>query len=106
VPCCCGAGRAAIDRQLLAAGLTAANPPHVAAAGGWDRQADGHRTFQTLLSIICGQCQKQKQKIREIVHQNAMIMYFSLHDEFLSCSMVFCKNTTVQQDLTLLATIV
>ena len=31
-------------------------------------------------------------KILEIVHQNAMIMYFSLHDEFLSCSMVFCKK--------------
>jgi len=36
VPCCCGAGRAAIDRYLLPAGPTAANPPHAAAAGNWD----------------------------------------------------------------------
>jgi len=32
-PRCCGAGRAAIDRYLLPAGPTAANPPHAAAAG-------------------------------------------------------------------------
>jgi len=32
-PCWCGAGRAAIDRYLLLAGPTAANPPHAAAAG-------------------------------------------------------------------------
>jgi len=31
-PCCCGAGRAAIDRYLLPAGHSAANPPHAAAA--------------------------------------------------------------------------
>ena len=43
-PCCCGAGRAAIDRYLLPAGPTAANPPHAAATGEWDRQMDGHRT--------------------------------------------------------------
>jgi len=41
-PCCCGAGRAAIDRYLLPAVPTAANPPHAAAAGEWDRQTDGH----------------------------------------------------------------
>jgi len=35
-PCCCGAGRAAIDRCLLLAGPTAANPPHAAAASEWD----------------------------------------------------------------------
>ena len=40
-PRCCGTGRAAIDRYLLAAGPTAANPPHAAAAGERDRQTDG-----------------------------------------------------------------
>jgi len=38
VPCCCGAGRAAIDRYLLPAGPTAANPPHAAAADELYRQ--------------------------------------------------------------------
>jgi len=39
-----GAGRGAIQ-YLLAAGSTAANPPHAAAAvDTWDRQTDGHRT--------------------------------------------------------------
>ena len=42
--CCCGVGRAAIDRYLFHAGPTAANSPHVAAAGEWDRQTDRHRT--------------------------------------------------------------
>jgi len=42
--CCCGAGRAAISRYLLPAWPTAANPPHAAAAGEWDRRTDGHRT--------------------------------------------------------------
>ena len=38
-PCCCAAGR-----YLLPAGPTAANPPHAAAAGEWNRQmADGRR---------------------------------------------------------------
>jgi len=32
-PCCCGAGRATIDRYLLSAGRTAANPPRAAPAG-------------------------------------------------------------------------
>ena len=36
VPCCCSAGRAAI----LPAGPTAANPPHAAAAGEWERETD------------------------------------------------------------------
>ena len=43
-PCCCGAGRAAIDRYILPAGPTAANPPHDAATGERDRQTDGQRT--------------------------------------------------------------
>ena len=45
-----GAGRAAIDRHLLPAGPTAANPLHAAAAvDSGDRQTDGHRTVtQTL----------------------------------------------------------
>jgi len=40
-PRCCVTGRAAIGRYLLPAGLLlAANPPHAAAAGEWDRQTD------------------------------------------------------------------
>jgi len=34
------AGRAVIDRYLLPAGLTAANPPHAAAAGEWHRRTE------------------------------------------------------------------
>ena len=41
-----GAGHAAIDRYLLPATPTAANPPHSAAAGEWDRQTDGPRTVR------------------------------------------------------------
>ena len=47
-PLLLGAGHAAIDRYLLPAGPTAANPPHAAAASnGWDRQTDTvrHRTI-------------------------------------------------------------
>jgi len=50
--------RAAIDRYILSAGPTAANPPDVAAEGEWVRQAvaDGHLTVtQTLLRIQRGQ---------------------------------------------------
>ena len=36
------AGRAAVDRYLLPARPTAANPPHAAAAGKRDRQAPCH----------------------------------------------------------------
>jgi len=36
--------RAAIDRYRLPAGPTAANLPHAAAAGEWDRLTDGHRS--------------------------------------------------------------
>jgi len=43
-PCCCGAGRAAIDRYHLPAGPKAANPLHAAAADERDRRTDGHRT--------------------------------------------------------------
>jgi len=56
-PDCGAADRAAIDRYLLPAGPTAANPPHAAAAGEWDRQRDGLRTVtETLLRIglLCG----------------------------------------------------
>jgi len=52
---------AAIDRYLLPAAPTAANPPHKVVAGEWDRQPDGHRiatVAQTLLRILCGQCQQ------------------------------------------------
>jgi len=34
------AGRAAVDRYLLAAGPTAANPQQRRATAGWDRQTD------------------------------------------------------------------
>jgi len=41
VTMCYGAEHpAAIDRHLLLTGPTAANPPHAAAAGEWDRQMD------------------------------------------------------------------
>jgi len=51
-PLLLGAGLAEIDRYLLPAGPTAANPPHAAeAVDSWDRQTygqrdvlDGHRT--------------------------------------------------------------
>ena len=47
--CCCGAGhgRAAINRYVLPAGPTVANPPHAAAAGELDRQTDGQTNKQT-----------------------------------------------------------
>jgi len=38
--CCCCVDRASIDRYLLPAGPTAANPPHAAAAGEWDKRTD------------------------------------------------------------------
>ena len=45
-PCCCGAGRAAVGRPiyLLAAGPTAANPQHAAAAGEWE--TDGRTPYR------------------------------------------------------------
>jgi len=52
--------RAAINQYRLAMGPTAANPPHAAAAGKWDRQTDGqtdgHRrrtVTQILPHTIC-----------------------------------------------------
>jgi len=39
---------ATIDQYLLPAGPTAANQPHAAAAGKWDRQMDRHMITQTL----------------------------------------------------------
>jgi len=42
--CCAPSPAAAIDRHRLPAGPTAANPPHAAVAGKWDRQTDGRRT--------------------------------------------------------------
>ena len=44
---CCDrrpAGRAAIDRYLMAAGFTAANPQQRRAADGTDGQTDGHES--------------------------------------------------------------
>jgi len=38
------AGCAAIDRYLLLAGPTAANPLQLHAVAGWDREADRHLT--------------------------------------------------------------
>ena len=52
------AGHAAIG-YLPAAGPTAANPQQQRAAAGWDRQTDRRPTdAQTMLSILCGQCQQ------------------------------------------------
>ena len=55
---------AAIDRYLLPAGPTAAIPPHVAAAGEWNRQTDGQtdgrtpdRSVDPASRILCRQCQ-------------------------------------------------
>ena len=36
--------RTVVDRYLLPAGPTAANPPHTAATDELDRQTDGHST--------------------------------------------------------------
>jgi len=46
------AGRAAIDRYLLPAGPTAANPQQRRAAVRWDRETDG-RTDARQLHIPC-----------------------------------------------------
>ena len=56
------AATAAIDRYLLVlpAGPTAANPPHAAAAGEWDRQTDGrtpYRFIDPAPHSLCEQCQ-------------------------------------------------
>ena len=60
-PLLLGAGRVAIDRCLLAAGPTAANPPHAAAAvDSWDKQTDGHRavTYITDCAAYCARSVK------------------------------------------------
>ena len=56
-PCCCGAGRAAIDQYLLSAGPTAANPLNAVAAGEWDRQTDGQtdRQVDSVQRLLCEQ---------------------------------------------------
>ena len=81
---CCGAvaaerwrllqaRRAAIDRHLLSARRSAANPPQAAAATDrWDRQTDGRTdgratVSKTLLHILCGQCQKCKTAAIELI---------------------------------------
>ena len=56
--------RAAIDRYLILAGPTAANPQQRSAAGEHDRtdvQIDGRTPYRswTLLRILCGQYKKQ-----------------------------------------------
>ena len=61
---CCWALSPAIDRYLLSAGRSAANPQHAAAAvDRWNRQTDGQTDGRssfsyTLLRILCGQCQQ------------------------------------------------
>ena len=62
-PCCCGAGRAAIDQYLLPAGLTAANPPHAAAAGKWDRQRDTVPFQRPRSAYYAGIAKKFRQRI-------------------------------------------
>ena len=47
-PCPCSDSRAAIDRYLLPAGPTAANPPHAAAADEWDRDRQADRRRDTV----------------------------------------------------------
>jgi len=53
-PLLLAAGRAAIDRCLLPAGRTAANPRQRSAAGElWDRRTDGRTTVTwTLLRVL------------------------------------------------------
>ena len=49
-PLLLGAGHAAVDRYLLTAASTAANPPHAAAAvnvSSWDRQVVGQTDRRT-----------------------------------------------------------
>ena len=45
-PCCCGTGRAAVDRYRPPAGPTAANPPHASAAEESDRRTDGRTPYR------------------------------------------------------------
>ena len=54
--CCTGLRRAAVDRYLLPAGRSAANPPHAAAAiDRWDRHTtDGHRTHRPCSAYCAG----------------------------------------------------
>jgi len=50
----CGAVRAAIDRYLVSAGPTAANPPHAAASvDNWGRHSDSRRTDTVALHRPC-----------------------------------------------------
>ena len=51
------AAAAAIDRYVLPAGPTAANPPYTAAAGEWDRRTDTALRVHTVYGMLCGQCQ-------------------------------------------------
>jgi len=51
------AGRAAIDRYLLAAGPTAANPQQRRAAAGWDRRTD-RRTPDSCINPAPGRANK------------------------------------------------
>ena len=55
---CCWASAPAIDRYLLPAGCSAANPLHATAAlGQLDRQMDRHLTISpTLCHLLCRQC--------------------------------------------------
>ena len=48
------AGRAAIDRYLLGAGPTAANPQQRRAAAGWDRQTDARQLHRPCCSCCAG----------------------------------------------------
>ena len=63
--CCWAPAPAAVDRYLLPAGRSAANPPHVAAAvNRWDRRSN--RFMSTLLVILCGQCQLKQQNNKKL----------------------------------------
>ena len=69
-PLLLGAGRAGIDRYLLPAGPTAANPPHaVAAVDRWNGQTDGQTDTVPLHRPcrICEQCQQYTQSIYSVI---------------------------------------
>ena len=57
---CCGAGRAAINRYHLHAGPTAANPPHAAAVGEWDRQTDRRTPYRCIDAHYAGSANKTR----------------------------------------------
>jgi len=62
-PLLLAAGRAAIDRYILAVRRTAANPQQRRAAAGWDGRTDGRPIHSSLggLGILCRQQWRQRE---------------------------------------------